>query len=232
MKASLLPLICLTCIAPAATVVVLDNKDHTAVVTAGSNANITRQSFRFTVAGGAAGNPAANDTVALNSPIGPQVTLQRITFVESPADSTGATAGSLFLKLFSDAGATGTPVAVSINSVNVRGAINGGTLSDLVWNFGDNLLTSAPEYHIRWSTNSIADNSGLAIARIAAANFGGGFNNTYSGGTASNGTTSLAFDARFEIGYTSVPEPAAPLWIGAISLGLAASRRSRRRRAH
>ena len=229
MKPVLPILLCLTAVAPAATVVVLDNKDHTAVVTTGSQANISRQSFRFTVAGGAAGNAAADDTVSLNSPIGPNVTLQRITFVEAPADNAGATSGSLFLKLFADAGATGAPLAISTNSVDVRGAINGGALSNLVWNFGDTFLSSAPEYHIRWSTNSLPNNSGLAIARIAAANFGSGFGDTYSGGTASINATTLAFDTRFEVGYTSVPEPTAPLWAGSIGLALVTGWRRRRR---
>lgn len=210
---------------PAATVV-LDNAHHSAVVTTGSQASFGRQSFTFTVAGGTAGNGSSHDNVALNSPLPAVVALNSISFVESPTDNASATAGDLFLKVFSDAGATGVPVAVSSNGINVRGSIDGGALSDLTWNFDSVSLSSAPEYFIRWSTNSTADNTGLATARIAAANFGGGFVNTYTGGSATNPTgTALAFDTRFEVSFTAVPEPASSLLV--LLAGAAVSRRRR-----
>jgi hypothetical protein len=210
-----------------AVTVVLDNKDHTAVVTAGSNANFNRQSFVFNTAGGTAGNGASNDSVGANLPLPPLVTLQTITFVESPTDNASATLGSLFLKVFTDAGATAAPVAVSTNSIDVRGAINGGALSDLIWTFDNPSLSSSTPYHIRWSTNSLADNTGLGIARIAAANFGGGFVSTYAGGTAS-GTdplANLAFDTRFEVTFDTIPEPSVAVCTLGVLLGAGLRRR-------
>lgn len=217
----------LTALPVSAATVILDNAHHSAVVTTGSNANFIRQSFVFGTAGGTAGNASSHDNVALNSPLPATVALDAITFVESPTDNASATAGNLFLKVFTDAAATGAPVAVSSNAINVRGAINGGALSDLTWNFPAVSLDSSLTYHIRWSTSSTADNTGLAVARIAAANFGSGFINTYTGGDA-NGPTGgvLNFDTRFEVTFTAVPEP------GVSVLGLlAAGALLRRRRA-
>lgn len=208
-----------------AATVIIDNAHHSAVVTTGSQSSFGRQSFTFTIAGGTAGNASSHDNVAANSPLTSLVTLESIAFVESPTDNASATAGNLFLKVFSDAGATGAPVAVSSNSINVRGAINGGALSDLVWNFASVSLNSAPEYFIRWSTNSSNDNTGLAVGRVAAANFGGGFVDTYTGGAATNPAGSvLAFDARFEVTFITVPEP------GTAMLGLLAGAAMLRRR--
>ncbi len=188
--------------------VVLDHKDHATLTAVGSNANICRQSFHFGVAGGTSGNPTSNDSVASHSPLTVLVSLEAISFVESPNDSNAATAGDLYLKVFTDAEAAAAPVAVSSNAINVRGAINGGAQGDLTWTFPKVSLASAKTYHVRWSTNSQPDNTGLSIARIAAAHFGGGFVNTYKGGTAST-TEALHeadFDARFEVTFSLVPE--------------------------
>ncbi len=192
-----------------AATIFLDNAHHSAVVTTGSQSSFGSQSFRLDTAGGTAGNALSHDNVALNSPLPTLLRLETITFVESPTDNASATGGDLYLKIFTDAGATGAPVAVSLNAINVRGAIDGGTLSDLTWNFGSPSLSSSTPYLIRWSTNAASDNTGLGVGRVAAANFGGGFVSTYSGGVATSPTgTALAFDSRFEIGFSPVPEPA------------------------
>lgn len=210
-----------------AATVIIDNAHHSAVVTTGSQASFGRQSFTFTVAGGTAGNGSSHDNVSASSPLPALVSLESISFVESPTDNASATAGDLYLKIFSDAGATGTPLAISTNAINVRGAINGGALSDLVWTFDSVSMNSAPEYFIRWSTNQLEDNTGLAIPRIAAANFGGGFVSTYAGGSATNPTGGvLAFDTRFEVTFTAVPEPGS-----AVLALLAGAALVRRRRA-
>lgn len=209
-----------------AATVIIDNAHHSAVVTTGSQSSFGRQSFTFTVAGGTAGNGSSHDTVTANSPLTALVTLESISFVESPTDNASATAGQLFLKVFSDAGATSAPVAISTNSINVRGAIDGGALSDLTWSFASVSLSSVPEYFIRWSTNSTNDNTGLGVGRVAAANFGGGFVNTYTGGIATNPTGgALAFDSRFEVTFATIPEPAAGLL--ALFAGAALTRRRR-----
>ena len=212
--------------APAATLF-LDNAHHSAVVTTGSQSSFGSQSFRFDVAGATAGNASSHDNVTLNSPLPVLVKLETITFVESPTDNASATGGDLYLKIFTDAGATGVPVAVSLNAINVRAAIDGGALSDLTWNFGSPSLGSSTPYFIRWSTNSAADNTGLGVGRVAAANFGGGFVNTYTGGVATNPSgTALAFDSRFEVGFSPVPEP------GAATLALFGACGLLRRRRH
>jgi hypothetical protein len=195
-----------------AALVILDNAHTDTVVTTGSQANFGSQSFTFTVAGGTAGNASSHDNVAANSPVTGSVALNTISFVEAPTTAiTVATPGQLFLKIFSDAGATGAPLAVSTNSIDVLGSTNAdATLIDLVWNFGGVSLNSTPTHFIRWSTNSTADNTGLGVGRVAAANFtgAGGFVSTYSGGAATNPTGgALAFDTRFEVNFSTVPEP-------------------------
>ncbi len=205
--------------------IILDNAHHSEVVTAGSQSNFRSQSFTLNVPGGTAGNAASHDNIGANLPLPGSLLLKSILFVESPNDNNDATAGNLFLKLFTDAGATGAPVAVSTNSIDVRGAIDGGALSDLVWNFNNDLLSSTAQYFIRWSTNSDLDNTELGVARVAAANFGGGFVNTYTGGVATNpaGGT-LNFDARFEV-TVAVPEPSSAAVLGLCSLLMASRRR-------
>lgn len=213
-----------------AATVIIDNAHHSAVVITGTQSSFGSQSFTFTVAGGTAGNAASHDNVAANSPLPAVVALTSISFVESPTDNASATAGNLFLKVFTDAGATGAPVAVSTNSINVRGAINGGALSDLVWNFDSVSLNSVPQYFIRWATNASNDNTGLGVGRVAAADFvlespTNLFGSTYAGGVATNPSgTVLGFDSRFEVTFTAVPEPATA------ALGLLAAGAMLRRR--
>jgi len=118
------------------------------------------------------------------------------------------------------------PVRQSLVAQCAQILLDGGVLSDLTWSFAGIPLSSSPEYFIRWSTNFLEDNTGLAVGRVAAANFGGGFVNTYSGGAATNPTGGLlAFDARFEVTFATVPEPASGLLV--LLAGAAIARRRR-----
>lgn len=202
--------------------IILNNKDSASVVTTGSQATFGGQSFILTTAGAGIG-----DTVAANSPLPATATLDSITFVKAPAGS--ATAGLLYVKLYTgSADATGTPVAVSANSIDVNSAT---ALSDLVWTFSGSTVSTGTTYFAVFATNGANDSTGTdgVGARIAAANFGSGFVSTYAGGTAYNATNptpaSVAFDSRFAVGFTVVPEPSSAL-LG--SIGLLALLRRRR----
>jgi len=202
--------------------VVLNNKDSAGLVTTGSQATFGGQSFILSTAGAGTG-----DTVAANSPLPTTATLDSITFVKAPAGS--ATAGQLYVKLYTgSADATGTPVAVSSNSIDVNSATS---LTDLTWTFSGATLSTTTTYFAVFSTNGASDSTGTdgVGARIAAANFGGGFVSTYSGGTAFNATNptpaGVTFDSRFAVTFTTVPEPSAAL-LG--SLGVLAIFRRRR----
>ena len=203
--------------------ITLDNKDHAGLVTAGSQATFGAQSFALNVAGVGTG-----DTVAANSPLPADLYLNTMTFVKAPSGT--ATAGSLFIKLYTgSANATGTPVSVSTNGIDVNAA---GSLTDLVWNFPGTLLSSTTTYFSVFSTNGLNDSTGtdLVGARLAAANFGGGFISTYAGGQAFNALNppvGQALDARFEIGFSVVPEPSTFALLGLGLVGIASRRRRR-----
>ena len=69
---------------------------------------------------------------------------------------------------------------------------------------------------------------GVANARLTAANNGGGFVNTYDGGTADNssdGLSPVAFDTRFQVTYDTVPEPSSLALLGLGVLMIARRRR-------
>ncbi|MFD0895632.1 hypothetical protein KBB96_01525 [Luteolibacter ambystomatis] len=203
-----------TPIAAHSATVVLNNKDSSGLVTTGSQATFGGQSFILSTAGAGTG-----DTVAANSPLPATATLNSITFVKAPTGS--ATAGQLYVKIYTgSADATGTPVAVSSNSIDVNSAT---ALSDLAWTFSGSSLSTSTTYFAVFSTNNANDSTGTdgVGARIAAANFGGGFVSTYSGGTAFNANSptpaGVAFDSRFAVTFTTVPEPSAAL-LGSLGL--------------
>lgn len=209
----------------AAVAVVLDSKDSAGLITASSQATFGAQSFKLTVAGA-----GTNDTVTANSPMSSTATIQSITFVRAPSGT--ATAGALFVKLYdTGADATGTPLAVSTNSIDVNGATS---LTDLVWSFADPTVSTTSTLYAVFSTNGLSDSTGTDTvgARIAAANFGGGFNAAVygSGDTNLRGWNSADppvgqnLDARFKVNFT-VPEPSAALLGG---LGMLALLRRRR----
>lgn len=206
MKSNSLLLALCSCmgIANAAQAIVIDNINLPGLVTAGSQASFTVQSFTPNVAGVGTG-----DTVAANSPLTPQVKLTSASFVRSPLGT--ATTGSLFLDLYLGDGDDGTYLASSMNSVDVNSAA---ALSVMSWNFNSVLLNSTSQYALVFSTDNVA--GGSVLGRVAAANNGAGFVNTYNGGTADdngNNNSPLAFDTRFSAQFQIVPEPnSTALW--------------------
>lgn len=201
---------------------VLDNKDNTTVITAGSQASIASQTFMINVPG--AGTPAngGNDNIA-SMPPGIPMLLNTATFVKAPSGT--ATAGALFLDLYTSTGTgidpLGTFLGSSTNSIDVNGAT---ALANLTWNFDSLQLTQGVEYILRFSTDSGSGGTAGVEGRIAAANFGGGFVSTYAGGVARNAAGpagGLAFDTRFELNVTAVPEPSSTilLLVGGAAIG-------------
>lgn len=204
-----------------AATVLLDNKNSAGLVTANSQSTFGGQSFTLSVAG-----VGTNDTVTANSPIPANATLNSITFVKAPLGT--ATAGSLFVKIFTgSADASGTPVAVSTNGIDINNAT---ALSDLVFAFAGESLSTSTQYFAVFSTNGLTDATGtdLVGGRVAAANFGTGFNSTYSGGvgfSSANPPAGTTLDARFAVSFDVVPEPSVALLGG---LGMLALLRRRR----
>ena len=209
-----------------ATTVLLDSKDSAGLVTTGSQATFGAQSFILSVAGA-----GTNDTVAANAPLPATATLNSITFVRAPSGT--ATAGALYVKLFTgSANATGTPLAVSTNSIDINGAA---ALTDLTWNFSSETMSTTTTYYAVFSTNNANDATGTdgVGGRIAAANFGGGFLSTVYGGADTNlrgwnnanPPVGQNLDSRFTVSYT-IPEPSAALLGGIGMFGLLRRRRA------
>lgn len=206
--------------------VILDSKNNVGLVTTASQATFGAQSFNLNVAGAGTNDTVAANLSAINSAGVGQITLNSITFVRAPSGT--ATVGSLFVKIYTgSADASGTPFAVSTNSIDVNGAT---ALSDLTWTFGSPALSAATNYFAVFSTNGASNSTGTdgVGARIAAANFGGGFLSTVYGGsdTSLRGFNSLNppvgtnLDARFLVNFDVVPEPSSALLggLGAICL--------------
>jgi hypothetical protein len=189
-----------TSLPSSAALYIVDNLDLPTPTTSGAQSNYQMQSFTPTVAG-----IGTSDTIAANSPLPTSVYLESVTFITTPA-GTGSTLGSLFVDVYTGRGNGGTYLGSSINSINVAGtAFN----TEITWNFDDLVLTnSGSEYSFVFSTDGVA--GGSATARLTAANNGGGFVNTYSGGVADDqaaGTSPVPFDSRFQVGLSAIPEP-------------------------
>ncbi len=219
MKLKLITSLCLAMpLAAQGALVVIDNLDLPTPTTSGAQSNYQKQSFTPNVAG-----IGSNDTVAANSPLPTSVFLQSATFLTTPTGS-GTTAGNLFVDVYLGVGNGGTFIGSSSNSVDV---IALGFNAQATWNFDNLSLDSSQEYALVFSTDSGAGNP--ATARLTAANNGGGFVNTYSGGTAddsASGASPVPFDARFNVIYDTIPEPGSTALIGLAGLGLLMRRRA------
>lgn len=197
-------------------IVIIDNLDLATPETAGSQASYTVQTFTPSVAG-----IGTSDTVAANLPLTSSVTLDQATFLKAPSGS--GTAGGLFIDVYSGIGIGGTYLGSSTNSVDINGT---SALTNMTWIFSGITLDSSAEHTFLWSGDNVA--GGVANARLAAANNGGGFVNTYDGGIAddsSNGATPLAFDTRFQVQVTTIPEPSSTALLGLGGLALIFRRR-------
>jgi hypothetical protein len=186
--------------------------------TAGAVANFAVQSFTPSVAG-----LGVNDTVAANSPLPGTVYLESANFLKAVSGS--ATAGSLFINVYQGAGNGGTFLGSSTNTVDVESATG---LDSLVWNFANLAMDPTSQVALVFSTTATDDSA--VIARVAVArDSGGGFGNSYTGGTADdnadNGSPSV-FDARFAVQFNTVPEPSIALLGGLGLLGLLRRRRA------
>ena len=179
------------------TSVLLDNIDLPNLVTAGSQSTYAVQTFSPSAAG-----VGTADTVGANTPLTPQVELETVSFVQAPSGT--ATAGGLFVNVYSGgSGDTGTFLGSSTNAIDVNTAA---ALSVLTWDFASLTLNSADTYSLVFSTTNTPGST--AQARLSAANNGGGFVNTYSGGVADdsgNAGSPLAFDTRFAVSFSLVP---------------------------
>lgn len=195
-----------------AALIILNNKDAATVTTTGSQATFGSQGFTPNVAG-----PGLTDNVTANSPLPANVFLTSITLVKAPAGT--ATAGQLFLDIYTGAGNGGTYIGSSLNSFDVN---NAASLSELTWQFPTLLLSSSTLYNFAFSTDNLAGGTTGIGGRVAAANFGGGFVSTYSGGVAYNAntpSTSTALDARFLATFETVPEPSHVALLGVTAVG-------------
>jgi hypothetical protein len=214
--------ICTASVASAA-IVTLDNKDSSTVTTTGSQATFGAQTFRAATAG-----PGTNDSVAAATPLPATVYLQTATFVKAPSGS--ATAGPLYIDVYatdngSNIATGGTYIGSSTNAIDVNNAT---ALADVTWNFASLAISSSSTYSFAFSTDAIAGGTSTVGARLAAANFGGGFVSTYSGGTAYNSVNppaAVSLDARFATTFDTVPEPTGCALAGVGGLLLLARRR-------
>jgi len=220
MKLLVLPTVWLTIALPttAATVFVDNYIGEPNGDTAGAVAAFAVQSFTPNVAG-----PGATDNVAANSPLPGTVYLQSATFLRAVSGS--ETAGELYLNVYQgNDGDDGIFLGSSTNTVDVNSAT---ALASLVWNFDNIALDSTLETALVWSTTNTAGSSVLARIQVAR-DSGGGFGNSYTAGTADNNADNnspSAFDARFSIQLSTIPEPSVFLLSSLSLLGLLRRRR-------
>lgn len=212
---------------------VIDNKDHSGIVTAGSQSTFEYQSFTPNTGSTLDGDAANSDNIADNLPLPATVFLQNVTFVKAPSGA--GTAGSLFLDVFAYNTTTNvyaSYVGSSLFGVDVNAAA---ALTDMIWSFDNLALSSTTEYALVFSAdgdNGINSTAFQGVdGRVAAANIGGGFVNTLNNGEAANPPAApVAFDTRVEIAMDTVPEPgAALLLLGGAGLLAGVQRRRRQR---
>lgn len=197
--------------------------------TTGAVGDFAVQSFTPTVAG-----LGVNDTVAANTPYTgatATVSLNSVSFIRAVSGSSfNASLGGptqTFVHVYLGAGNGGTYIGSSTNSIDTDAAAG---LSTMTWNFNNLALASPGSQYAFVFTNSADSAPGttnyharLQVARDA----GGNFNSSYSGGTASpnpNGSSPTAFDSRFEVTMSAIPEPSAAL-LGGIGMLMLLRRR-------
>lgn len=196
-------------------VVTVDNDNG---VASAGNATFGRQEFTPSIAG-----TGTNDSVAANSPLPPTVYLETVTF-RGRTNTTGGSTGPLFLDIYAGSGDAGTYIGSSSNALTISGA---GDNTPLVFSFASLPLDSSTLYSIVASPDAVAGNSGTFRVEASDAVAGTPATSSYAGGTSSgtvNGA-SLAFDAKFQATFNTVPEPTGIAVIAMAGLGLLARRR-------
>ena len=195
-----------------ATLILVDNLNLPSPVIAGAQSTYAVQSFTPSVAG-----IGTSDTVAANSPLPATIFLGSAEFLRGPSGT--ADAGQIFIDVYEGAGNTGTYIGSSSNSIDVN---NAPALSSLAWTFDGLGLNGGVEHALVFSSDAISGSP--ILARLTAANNGGGFVNTYDGGTAAfasaDNSSPLAFDARFLVTLNTIPEPSSMALFGLGGLAL------------
>lgn len=207
-----------TATAANAATLIVDNLDLSSPVTAGAQSNYTVQSFTPSVAG-----IGTSDNITANTPLPGSVYLESVTFLSSPDTRGDSTNGQIFIDVYLGDGDDGTYIGSSTNSIDIDSIA---TLTEMTWNFANFELDSSQEYAFVFSTDNVQ--GATAVARLTAANNGGGFVNTYDGGTAdfdSNNNTPVAFDTRFQVTMNTIPEPSSAALLGVAGLALIMRRR-------
>lgn len=197
--------------------------------TTGAVGDFAVQSFTPTIAG-----LGTNDTVATHTPYTgatATVSLNSVSFIRATSGTSdnAALGGPVltFVHVYLGDGNDGTYVGSSTNSINTDAAAG---LSTMTWNFNNLALASPGSEYAFVFTNSATSAPGTANyhARLQVARHSGGtFISSYSGGDADNdinGNSPTAFDSRFTVSMTAIPEPSSAL-LGGLGMLLLLRRR-------
>lgn len=187
----------------------------------GAVGNFRKQSFTPNIAG-----LGALDTVNANSPLPPTVFLQSTTFLSAISNAGGNDGpAEAFINVYQGIGDGGTFIGSSLNTNDITGAV--GTVTPFTWNFANLALDSSLEHAFVFSfTNTPGDP--MAVRLQVARDADGSFGSSYAGGTASifsNGDSPTAFDVRFSVTFSTIPEPTSFLVLGIGALVLLGHRR-------